>query len=166
MSRSFDPSNLIAAASGTSSSLSRHVRLSFSTESKLILHPRLYIAVDENHSPVKRVMTSSSPLPLGSFVTCSADNTLRIWNTDPVAQKASQWRSIYAKEVLHTIDWAANDDSSSEGRSKASISSGSSIPTNARPHVDLSTGLPDYELPDKPPGTTCPRAAAYDPGSW
>jgi WD40 repeat protein len=54
---------------------------------------------------VQFISTADSPIfGAGTFATCSADNSIRIWNTDPKAQRLSRWRSVYSREMLHVIE--------------------------------------------------------------
>lgn len=55
--------------------------------------------------------SSSTTLPRGTFITSSSDNTVRFWSTDMHAQKKSKWRSLYSRELLHTIEVTPSDSS-------------------------------------------------------
>lgn len=71
------------------------------------------------------ICPDTSPFPEGSFITCSADNTIRVWNlggdvglnasmtVDDVNASFSQ--SVYSKELIHTI-YVGNDYSAFKAR--------------------------------------------------
>ena len=116
-------------------------------------------------------------LPVGTFITCSADNSIRVWNTDSNAHRQSKWKSIYSKQMLHMIEVeVAEDDNNKANKSRESLSirqSNASVASTIsnstiggagdREPLDLSCGLPDTELPDKPQGSSAPRALAVHP---
>ena len=120
-------------------------------------------------------------LPSGTFVTCSADNTLRFWNTDEVSKKKLQdqftWSSVYSNELLHTIhlDVPAVED---KMICQAVRSSGESLIYSTDPERHekntqdglssahtLSSVLPDTEIPDRPDSAGAPRSLAAHPSS-
>jgi mitogen-activated protein kinase binding protein 1 len=130
-------------------------------------------------SPMSRqssISASSGDFPIGTFVTCGSDNTIRFWNIDPQASKKSKWRSEYSREVLHTIDTSLPEDGNAANSPSSKLSmensilgdasilsaGSSSLPSNARSVVDLSVGIPDYELSDKHHSLTAPRSLAIN----
>jgi WD40 repeat protein len=48
--------------------------------------------------------TITPVMPLGTFVTCSADNSLCFWNLDASQQRKSIWKSGHSRELLHCLD--------------------------------------------------------------
>jgi len=115
-------------------------------------------------------------LPAGTFVTCSADSTIRIWNLDPARQRASRWRNPFSRECLHTLELQDTDAEglnagagdgvgSSINSSKSSLgglgaaltADGASVLSN------FCVGLPDTELPNRPQEGMAPRALAVHP---
>lgn len=124
-----------------------------------------------------RTSSKKSKLPTGSFITCSADNTIKIWNTDPKAQRTSKFRSVYSREMLCNIDLFPEDDgdlnsstltdnNQSNLSAMASTASGVSMFTAAAGsgcQVDLSCGIQDSELPDRPQSSYSPRSLAIHP---
>jgi mitogen-activated protein kinase binding protein 1 len=128
-------------------------------------------AVDKDGLP------ASATLPWGTFITCSSDNFIRVWNVDPQAQRKSKWKNIYSKDMLHAIE-VNSDDAHLEyapgvGQSVSSTASTSSamssvtgitgVSGHSKPSVDLSTDIPDYELPNKLNSVTTPRSLAIHP---
>ena len=130
--------------------------------------------------PPPPATSTKPPLPPGSFASCSADGTVRIWNIDPRQQQHSRWKSLYSRDLLHTLEIqddaapsaaaAAIDrpDVSSSLASISSIGSHSQHSGTMAPSpfgVDLSCGLPDPELPGRQPPAEAvnPRALAVHP---
>lgn len=124
-----------------------------------------------NSSPLEFV------LPSNSFVTCSSDNTIKFWNIDSLHNKQqSKWNSMYSKEMLHSIELASLSDDSNSSVSissssnlqithdNQSITSSVSIPshTSYRSFIDLTSNIPDYELPDKQQSSITPRTVSVD----
>lgn len=88
-------------------------------------------------------------LPPGSFVTCSADNTIRFWNLDNKVQRRSKWRTNFSKELLHVIRISGpSKDKEGEGDQR---------------RVDISQDVPDREIPHRPNDSSCPRSLAVHP---
>ena len=121
-------------------------------------------------------------LPKGTFVTCSADNTLRFWNTDQRLQRQSKYRSLYSREMLHAIDlledvppeahaahanasFATNLSHASGSALNASISVTHYFAqqNHSTADLDVCEGVPDLELPDRPQSKYAPRALAVHP---
>ena len=132
-------------------------------------------SIDSSHHPAHPLQVPS--LPKGSFVTCSADNSIKFWNIDSKQQRLSKWRSPYAKELLHSID-VSDDLSSSEtmmNRSLLETSRCTSVTTSLSVtqhlmeqnttllNIDISEGVPDTEVPDRPQSKSSPRALAIHP---
>ena len=132
-------------------------------------------SIDSSHHPAHPLQVPS--LPKGSFVTCSADNSIKFWNIDSKQQRLSKWRSPYAKELLHSID-VSDDLSSSEtmmNRSLLETSHCTSVTTSLSVtqhlmeqnttllNIDISEGVPDTEVPDRPQSKSSPRALAIHP---
>jgi WD40 repeat protein len=135
---------------------------------------------------VQFISTADNPIfGPGTFVTCSADNSIRVWNTDPKSQRMSRWRSMYSKEMLHAIeiedypnahttanasamadDVRRSDASSSSNNvsmNVSSISAAEAALNAGRTPTDICKGIPDTEIPDKPQSTAAPRALAVHP---
>jgi WD40 repeat protein len=114
---------------------------------------------------------SSTVMPSGTFATCSADNSIRFWNTNREGQKKSNWKSAYSKDLLHTIhlDVPASCSGVSLDVTSAVRSTGESIIysqslQDAKSSFDLlSSGMPDTEIPDRPVGSQAPRVLAAHP---
>eukprot|EP01034_Spumella_vulgaris_P023932 gene23932-30216_t len=114
---------------------------------------------------------SKLSLPPGSFVTCSADQTVKIWNTDPRAQRDSKYRSVFSREMLHSIDipreterdLSRRNDVMDSLNTTVSTSFGALSGVSTVAPVDLSLAMPDTEGPDKPPTVSVPRALAVHP---
>eukprot|EP00428_Durinskia_dybowskii_P080178 CAMPEP_0170442950 /NCGR_PEP_ID=MMETSP0117_2-20130122/47712_1 /TAXON_ID=400756 /ORGANISM="Durinskia baltica, Strain CSIRO CS-38" /LENGTH=1362 /DNA_ID=CAMNT_0010703615 /DNA_START=33 /DNA_END=4119 /DNA_ORIENTATION=- len=133
--------------------------------------------------------STQNPLPKGTFVTCSADNTLRFWNTDQRLQRTSKFRSAHSREMLHCIDLLADvepseTDDHAQNTSIATTNAGvtaashggegalnSSISmthyfaqqSNSTADLDICEGVPDLELPDRPQSKYSPRTLAVHP---
>ena len=138
---------------------------------------------------------SDALFPSGTFVTCSADNTIRLWNTDPKTQRlrstlrpgsASSTKSKNGggssnqRELLQIIEVVSPDAVGAEAtngvllrQSNASTAStvtssmttvaDAAVGISARPLMDLSMGIPDTELPDRPQTAASPRSIAIHP---
>lgn len=46
-------------------------------------------------------LDEGAPLPPGSFITCSSDNTVRVWNID--TGQTLNHKNIYSEELLKVI---------------------------------------------------------------
>lgn len=122
-----------------------------------------------------------SIFPRGTFVTCSADSTIRIWNDNPAVHKSPPRRVSSGavsdqapREMLHMLyitPSATTSEGSSQHMSDQSTSSTSSL---TRTIADVATGLtrsltnprsgiPDLEIPDRPQIRSAPRALAVHP---
>lgn len=79
---------------------------------------------------------SSTPFPPNTFMTCSADASVRIWNIDPNMHRNSKTKIPYCKDVLKVIDTSlGNDDIIPAG-------------TTADPRAyDVCSDIPDTEQP-------------------
>lgn len=114
---------------------------------------------------------SSTVMPSGTFVTCSADNSIRFWNTNREGQKESKWKSAYSKDLLHTIhlDVPVSCSSVPLDITSAVRSTGESIiysqsQKDKEASFDvISSGMPDTEIPDRPDGSQAPRVLAAHP---
>lgn len=50
--------------------------------------------------------TQSAPIPDGSFITCSSDDTIRVWNLNPTGNETNSdlyKRNIYSKDLLKVL---------------------------------------------------------------
>lgn len=135
-------------------------------------------STNEDNSPAPQ-----TPLPKGSFVTCSADNTVRFWNVDPRMQRLSKYRSIHSREMLHGIDLLAGlnledmpheDQNTSMATNASQVGTGLNTSSLSATHylaqqtasvadLDICAGIPDTELPDRPQSQYAPRAMAVHP---
>ena len=111
---------------------------------------------------------SSNFMPSGTFLTCSADNSIRFWNTNREGQRESHWKSAYSKDLLHTIHLDVPTSGIPAETSSAVRSAGESIIYNQAsqdtPTFDmLSSAIPDTEIPDRPDGSRAPRVLAAHP---
>jgi WD40 repeat protein len=131
-------------------------------------------------------------LPKGSFVTCSADNSIRFWNVDPLAQRLSKFRSVFSREMLHSIDLladlhleAGSPPGDAFGAAGVSAGAAAAVAVDASmmntsslsathylaqqsgtvADLDVCAGVPDTELPDRPQSKYAPRAMAIHPNS-
>lgn len=86
--------------------------------------------------------TSDVQLPPGTFVTCGADNMIHFWNIDPKLQRQSAWKSSSSRELLHSINISA-DEQSNISMIERNLRSSQVI------DIDLSCTIPDLELPDR-----------------
>lgn len=150
------------------------------------LHPHL----QEEIFPASS--THSNNLPVGSFVTCSADNTIRFWDINSSNHKRAVHASLdrpsdvtnlycqFSSEMLNCIEFLSAEDAEGgihdyavdqsrldDSRSLiASTATGFSI-TNARGAAavdfDYSKGIPDLEIPDRPQSSFAPRTIAIHP---
>jgi WD40 repeat protein len=125
-------------------------------------------------------------LPVGTFVTCSADNTLRFWNTDQRMQRESRHRSPFSREMLHCIDLLADVFAPGHDAHNTSVGTVDTRPHHDKGHepplnssvtmlhflqhghssgveVDVCEGIPDFEMPDRPQSQYSPRALAVHP---
>ena len=124
--------------------------------------------------------SQAASLPHGSFVTCSADNTVRFWNTDSRMQRHSKFRTKYSREMLHSIDLLADlnmEETPDSGDVNASIASNGGLMNTSSlsathylaqqsgsvADLDVCAGIPDTELPDRPQSKYAPRALAVHP---
>ena len=84
----------------------------------------------------------SLPLAQGTFATCGADNCIHFWNTDPKQQRKSKWKSRLSRDILHTLDLGTGSGAlaTGDGRTRGG---------NTAMPSDLSTAVPDVELPDR-----------------
>ena len=116
---------------------------------------------------VSNVGSDDCALPKETFITCSADNTIRMWNVNSKARADSKWRSPFSKEMLHVIEIESVEDkaSSSNNSVNQSVASLSKLVGGAMSDVpvDLSCGVPDAELPATPRGASAPRSLAVHP---
>ena len=130
--------------------------------------------------------------PPGTFVTCSADNTIRIWSAEKNVQRnagahsksVSSPKGLYG-EMLHLIEVSpaekvdapietaplhSNNRMRQSDFSVAGTVASSMADTIAdvttdpnSPSLDLGTGIPDLELPHRPQVPLAPRAMALHP---
>ncbi|CAM9185089.1 unnamed protein product, partial [Ectocarpus fasciculatus] len=101
------------------------------------------VAGNNDLSPEGSDLTSAV-YPANTFVTCSADASIRLWNIDPKLHRYSKVKIPYCKDVYAVIDTSLGD--------------GGALPfgTAADPRVyDLCTDIPDTEQP--------PRCMAINP---
>ena len=113
----------------------------------------------------------STLLPRGTFVTCSADGSIRIWNTDPKAQRKSKFRSVYSKEMLHMIGLSPlTDEKANSNNKEARTSAHLNEPeTGSTDHdlldnvAQLSCAVPDTESPVRLICRDSPRCLAVHP---
>lgn len=125
----------------------------------------------QNATPERERSRNLISLPIGSFVTCSADNTVRFWA--PIGSGARKKSDmLHALELGPTMDISSRSGAQGGGAglnssiaSATSVASATSIstanasalldsPMNA---MDFSSGLPDKELPDRAAGVSAPR---------
>ena len=122
-----------------------------------------------------------SVFPRGTFVTCSADSTIRIWNDNPVLQKSPPRRASTGavsdqapRDMIHMLYISPNATSSEGSSQHMSDQSTSSTSSLTRTIADVATGLtrsltnprsgiPDLEIPDRPQIRSAPRALAVHP---
>jgi WD40 repeat protein len=113
-------------------------------------------------------------LPVDSIVTCSADNTIRVWHVDRIRRRRNKRNkmSVDCGHLLATIDyrlWDEEEDHypSSVGVNQSLIASTATglTMTNTKGVVefDYIQGIPDFEIPDKPQSAYFPRALAIHP---
>ncbi len=113
-------------------------------------------------------------IPAGSFVTCSTDNTVKFWNLDPKAQRDSKLRSVFSREMLHSVDIVESGEDAAKQKSVNASAILNSVNSTISSFVvgdlseggrgvDLSCAIPDAELPDRPKGNDAPRCLAVHP---
>eukprot|EP01042_Synura_sphagnicola_P002643 gene2643-3199_t len=113
---------------------------------------------------------STLPLPPGSFVTCSADNSICFWNLGlpaPSRVDASETPTSHplSHHLIQRIELSVAGESETTSSSKPiQITNAESVDnTPWSAPLDLSTALPDPELPDRPSISSSPRALAVHP---
>ena len=106
-------------------------------------------------------------MPRGTFVTCSADSSIRFWNIDEQAQRKSKFRSVYSKEMLHKIGLSTlGEEKSAAKEASASdtlLNEASSDRVVLQNIAQLSTASPDTESPARLICTDSPRCLAVHP---
>ena len=85
---------------------------------------------------------AEGPLGQGTFATCGADNSIIFWNIDPKQQRKSKWRSRLSRDILHVLDLGRGGGASATAHINRRSRS-------TPPPTDLSTAVPDVELPDR-----------------
>ena len=135
---------------------------------------------------ITSVNSSDAIFPVGTFATCSADNTIRIWSGEKTQQRSASGRPNSGSrqtygEMLHLIEVSPNAEHSppvekapvgAVRQSNMSSATGSSSvattitdvivdPNSAQ--LDLGTGIPDLELPYRPQIAMAPRSMAIHP---
>lgn len=86
-------------------------------------------------------------LPVGTFATCGADNTLCFWNLDAKEQRRSKWRSTVSRDLLHCID--VGDGCPTPAMEYRRMGSTGLNSSAEFVEVDLAAGFQDAELPDR-----------------
>ena len=76
---------------------------------------------------------STSILPPLSFVTCSADSTLRFWNADSKLQRQSRWKIPYCKDMLKIVNYDDDSEPQSVGSSVALFNIAKDMPDLEHP---------------------------------
>ena len=79
---------------------------------------------------------TSAVYPANTFVTCSADASIRLWNIDPKMHRYSKVKIPYCKDVYKVIDTSVGDD--------GALPTGTAADPRA---YDLCTDIPDTEQP-------------------
>jgi WD40 repeat protein len=123
------------------------------------------------------------------FATCSADNTVRIWSLKQIDEDEDEDELIHSVElpsenvtgialrnfprtggfgVNSSINSMASNDSSvvTDGGmaiGQATLLGMPAARSNSSAALDLSCGIADTEIPDRPSGSTAPRAIALHP---
>jgi hypothetical protein len=113
--------------------------------------------------------SESTLLPRGTFVTCSADGSIRVWNIDPKAQRKSKFRSVYSKEMLHMIGLSSLADEKSVNADVKIDTHLNELDKGSADHdvmgniAQLSTAVPDTESPVRLICADSPRCLAVHP---
>lgn len=94
-------------------------------------------------------------LPSGTFVTCSADNSIRFWNLEPAQQRKSSLRSKFSREMLHMIEVGTEDE-----ESERDLNSAAAADISASVSVD---GLPN--APQSQSHQTSPAGSSNRPST-
>lgn len=113
------------------------------------------------HSTSGKAMPKA--FPSGSFVTCSADSTIRFWNLNAKAQRSSRWNSEYSNDMLHCLDVPTAVGAHKGGVLSSSINS---TGNNGRDYMvlgNLNCSVPDMELPNRNQDSSSPRSLAVHP---
>jgi WD40 repeat protein len=111
---------------------------------------------------IANTLASNDIFPPASFVTCSADNSIRIWNTDPKAQRLNKGKGGNERSRLSAASSSAS--STSVGEMLHLIELDTSPESNDSDSLaDLSASIPDTELPDRPQTALAPTAIALHP---
>lgn len=125
-------------------------------------------------------ITNKNNLPPGTFVTCSADGSIRFWNLSHVEQRNSYWKSPYSREMLHSIELSNEDVGQGlnpidiTANATDSVLSLETIKTQSSKDsskmvkegmIDMSAGIPNSELPSRiiQDLVLAPRALAVHP---
>eukprot|EP01038_Epipyxis_sp_PR26KG_P005454 gene5454-7548_t len=99
-----------------------------------------------------------------SFVTCSADNTIKVWGPSEMESKKSYSSRI---SMLHSFDLSENTENElfkyNESMNKSVALNSSGISPTSNSSMDYSSFVPDTELPDRPQSTYSPRTIAIHP---
>ncbi len=122
-------------------------------------------------APMEGSSSSSNKgtMPPSTFVTCSADNSVRFWNLDAKARRTSRFKSPYSRDMLHAISF---ESSSTEKEREindsksiiASTATGLSLTHgNTANEFDFVKAVPDTEVPDRFSSSSSPRALAVHP---
>lgn len=102
--------------------------------------------------------SNADKLPRGTFVTCSADGTIRLWNTDLKAHRRSKFYSQHSKEMLYVFE--PESLISIESNERSSVDSSTELLQSISL---LSSACPDTESPIRLICTESPRCLAVHP---
>jgi WD40 repeat protein len=118
---------------------------------------------------VQCIPHSCAELPLNSIVTCSADNTVRIWDvggldgaTSPSPKAEKRWSNIYSKMLLRII-YADSPDGPKALSGPRGAATGDDTAQDMPHSSSLSDSIPDTEIPPMPDWLTAPRSLAAHP---
>lgn len=130
---------------------------------------------DSNKNMLNEASSSSSSkgsLPPSTFVTCSADNSVRFWNLDAKARRSSRFKSPYSRDMLHALSFESSASSTTKGdrevnESKSIIASTATGLSLTHGHsaneFDFVQAIPDTEIPDRFSSSSSPRTLAIHP---
>ena len=93
-------------------------------------------------------------LPPGSFITCSSDDTIRIWNLSAnMATNTIYRRNIYSEDLIKTL-YVDSDLSHIKENLDASVNNGDKSEADKQQavdvHVRVSEVVPNFWWPDYP----------------